>query len=42
VEAIEAEIDNDIAEAVEFAKSSPEPDPAQVLVDVYAEKVEAA
>jgi hypothetical protein len=27
---------------VEFAKSSPEPDPAQVLVDVYAEKVEAA
>lgn len=36
LESIRAAIDNDIDEAVEFARSSPFPDPSELLTDVFA------
>jgi acetoin:2,6-dichlorophenolindophenol oxidoreductase subunit alpha len=40
--AMEAEIATEIAEAVAFAQASPMPDPSEVMIDIYAEKVEFA
>ena len=37
LDSIKAAIDNDIDEAVEFARSSPFPDPSELLTDVFAE-----
>lgn len=34
---IEADVEREIAEAIEFAKNSPDPDPAEVTRDVYTE-----
>lgn len=40
--AIEAEIDTEIADAVEFAQSSPYPDESEMLRDVYAKELVSA
>lgn len=39
--ALEARVDQEVAEAVEFALNSPPPDPADTYTDVYAEVVPA-
>jgi acetoin:2,6-dichlorophenolindophenol oxidoreductase subunit alpha len=39
--ALEAEVEAEVADAVEFALASPPPDPAETYTDVYAEAVPA-
>ena len=39
---IETRIDQDVAEAIDFARASPEPDPASVLRHVYADPINPA
>tara|TARA_Y100001934_G_scaffold277116_1_gene375184 strand:- start:4810 stop:5868 length:1059 start_codon:yes stop_codon:yes gene_type:complete len=36
IEKIEAEVDNQVKEAVQFAEQSPEPDPTEIATDVFA------
>lgn len=38
IRAVDAEVKGIVAEAVEFAKTSPEPDPAELYTDVYKEE----
>ena len=42
IEAVEAEIDRIVEESVEFARRSPEPDPATAHLHVYADPVNPA
>jgi pyruvate dehydrogenase E1 component alpha subunit len=42
VVAMEAEIAAELEEAIAFALASPMPDPSEVMIDIYADKVEFA
>jgi len=39
LKAIDAEIRKVVADAAEFARTAPEPDPSELYTDVYAESV---